>query len=107
MTTIHGIAYIFLGMIVSGISYFLDKRNNNNSFVLFFYLGIVFIIVGILKLWIKYIQSKPDKQQNAQLHFQHPQSHQSQRKICNHCGFNLRHTDHFCPMCGYTIHQLR
>ena len=104
MTSIHGIAYLIIGSLVTGFSYYFDNKNNNNSFMLFFYLGIIFFIIGIIKLISKYIERKSHRKEKYT-----PSHHtiQHQNRFCGNCSASLKHNDHFCPQCGHAVYSLR
>jgi hypothetical protein len=72
MVSISGIFYIVIGLAVSVASFIINRSAKSNSLVLFLYIGVVFIIIGVLKL-IFSRKAKPARQpgqQAAPLH--HP-----------------------------------
>ena len=122
---IHGIAFLLIGIFVSAVSYFI----NFEQLKFFFYVGIVFIVFGLLKWFVtsafgknrrerksfmKQINLEPKKEQNKkQINIiqeaQKQQSNQMQKtqinqqqnpKFCHNCGNQLKGYEKFCPYCG-------
>lgn len=52
MASIPGIIYIILGILVSASSYVLNNRNQSNALTMFIFIGLIFIIIGTIKLVI-------------------------------------------------------
>lgn len=126
MAKIHGLVYLIIGAFVSLVSWRVSFENLQ----LFFYIGLVFVAVGIMKLFISAVkkstldEQKPaqPKQQNAAAHqaHMHPQHHPQQHhqnapvahhaqhqqhhyKYCPRCRNVVRSHDVFCPRCGARV----
>ena len=117
MAKIHGIVYIIIGIIVTVISSTSDKL------IVFFYVGSVFILIGVIKLFVNYtkkkmgIKEKPSykkhyealkqKHQMQQHLAKQPAQHQTQPKQhykrCMNCGNIARIHDRFCSKCGARV----
>lgn len=63
---IHGIAYIIIGLFMSGLSGYIYKfvpkpdGTPNMSMTFFFFIGIIFIIIGFIKIFFKSVDKKSD-----------------------------------------------
>ena len=112
MAKIHGLAYILIGLFISIFSY----KVNYEKLVFFYYLGYIFIFVGILKLIFSLMKRKSSK--TKELHHKEEHKHQSatmhkeninsmhrqqQYKYCNNCRNVVRITDKFCSRCGARV----
>ncbi len=94
MPKIHGLAYIAVGLFVSLLSLKLDYE----KLFLFFYAGLAFVFIGIMKLIFNLVKSKSNKKEMPH--------HQAQtHKYCPKCGNALRLNDRFCNRCGARIGQ--
>ena len=106
MAKIHGLVYIVTGFLVSSISW----KINYAKMFLFFYIGIVFILIGIVRLVLTLKEDKEETktqlvQKNLRQNFQiHQQNIQKQHyKRCQRCGTIARIHDNFCSRCGARI----
>ncbi len=95
MAAIPALVWFLIGAIVVGISWYMGMP-------LFFWIGWVFIIVGIARLTINFIlgqkETKQEKKaiQTGPVVKKHPQ-HQYYRCSCNN---PVKITDNFCNYCG-------
>lgn len=120
---IHPIVYIIIGFAVSIVSYNVDYT----KLILFFWVGIIFIMVGLVKFLFVFlkkelkktkIESTPHHKSNShnQGNYQHHKSqgnhnqkvqynqHLAQQEVfCHNCGAKLSPKFHFCPGCGAKI----
>ncbi len=107
MAKIHWLVYIAVGLFVSVLSY---KINYNNLY-LFFYVGWIFVLIGIIKMLFGFGKNKDVK--NLQQKMQHKnltqpqhsmQHHQKHHyKRCHRCGNVMRLNDRFCSKCGLRL----
>ena len=88
-TKIHGLVYILVGLFVSFASWMV----NFGKLLLFFYAGLLFILVGIVKLSL----GKRDEAKHAA---HHKPQHQAKFRYCPRCANILRPHDRFCSVCG-------
>ena len=95
MKTIHWSVYFIIGLFVSVASY----RLNFQKLISFFYIGTIFIVVGIVKLIFGTANKKEDKSQKIQTQKQHMQNF----KRCSRCGNIVRINDRFCGKCGARV----
>jgi len=92
MTAIPWWAYLGSGILVSAFSKWVEAKSKPGDFALFFWIGILFIVVGVGKVLVKYLFSKDKKQPQPGRHQQnmtypihhraagqHPSQHQSQQ----------------------------
>lgn len=129
---LHSIIYLIVGAILVGFSYYITSVNENldvQKFLLFIWIGYVFIGIGVIKMIFK-IMSRPKKPKLAKENFHHynqsqhnnptqqndisqqhkqqtqKSQHSSQQqsnqliKFCSGCGSAVRHFDNFCYKCG-------
>ena len=95
MAKIHWSVYVIIGFFVSTLSYKLDY----NKLIFFFYIGIIFILIGIAKLIFGNVNKKEDKPKKIQTQKQHMQNF----KRCSRCGNIARINDRFCSICGARV----
>jgi len=108
MAKIHGLVYILIGLFVVIASWKIDY----NDMILFFYVGWIFVLVGIVKLFLMFGKKEETKsvhhaQHNRSSgHIQHSKNKQHQNQLqnykrCPRCHNVLRIHDRFCNRCGY------
>ena len=74
MAKVHGIVYITLGLFISIASWRIDKE----KLIIFFYVGLFFVLIGAFKLVLNFIKNKANKQEKIQTkaqHEHHPAQH--------------------------------
>ena len=95
MVKIHGLIYIAVGLFVSIFSWKL----NYEKLIFFYYAGLFFIFVGIIKLIFNFIKKRMNKKEGM-----HLKAHQTQRiKYCRQCGSASRQQAKFCSKCGARV----
>ena len=92
MAKIHWLAYVIVGLVVSIISW----KFNYQKLIFFFYIGLIFILVGIVKLIFNLMKKEKKAEHKTQQINQ--QAHHI--KYCTQCGNQLRTHDRFCSRCG-------
>ena len=101
MAKIHGIVFFMIGLFVAVASY----KINYGKLYVFFYAGLFFIVYGVAKIIIGFInkdekkQSPLNKLNRNQLN-QFKQPTKQQYKRCPTCGNVARGYDNFCSRCG-------
>ena len=118
MAKIHGITYIIIGIAVILMSWFSNARSDSNSMTLFIYVGIIFVIIGIIKIFILFIkkQNEPKTHHSVEHHSQqHHQIHQVHQKVksqtfpghitCPSCHARNAAHSNFCMRCGYMFRK--
>lgn len=94
MAKIHGLVYVVVGLFVSVFSWKL----NYEKLVFFFYIGLVFIVIGITKMLLNLTKSKHKTDEGHRR-----AQHQHSLKYCPKCGNGLKAGDIFCSRCGTRI----
>lgn len=95
MPKIHGIVYVIIGLFVSAVSW----RFNYEKLIFFFYAGLVFVLIGIVKLIFALIRHKGKSAGKI-----HQKAHsQIQHKYCSKCGAALNIHNRFCSRCGARV----
>ena len=101
MASIPGWIYIIIGVAIAIYSKLLVKETGANPFLnIFFYIGVAFIAVGLVKTIFK--RSKKDKPVNEP----HTPVQQKQTQntpgivYCNRCGAKHYSNSNFCHLCG-------
>jgi hypothetical protein len=69
--------YVLLGIIVSATSFILNRKNQSNGLTLFIFIGILFVIVGAVKLII----NQPEKPRKTNHTPQHAQQASHARQV--------------------------
>lgn len=99
---IHGVIYFLVGIFVVGFSYYItdSKDIDLQKFILFVWIGYLFIAIGAFKIMARMIM-KP-KPKLAKENFSHNRRSNSPRgmKFCSKCGSAVRSFDNFCFKCG-------
>jgi len=92
MAAIPSWAWLAIGLVISLTSWYVEMT-------LFFWLGLVFIVIGIMKLAAGFmLGEKETKQEKKTVHNLSPQ-HTHQYYRCA-CGNPVRVNDIFCSYCG-------
>ncbi len=103
MAKIHGLIYIIAGLFVSIVSW----RLNYDDLIFFFYIGLLFILVGVGKIAFKLIKNRASKKElthhKTPIHNLSAQQQTSHLKHCHSCGNVLRIHDRFCNRCGARV----
>lgn len=100
MAKIHGIAYLIIGIMILGLSYYIGQTKE--GFKIFIYAGLLMIIIGIIKLAIQRARSKKETKPSH-----HAATHKSAYRplYCTRCGAVINPTDKFCYNCGNRIRR--
>lgn len=97
MAKIHWSIYILVGLFISILSW----RLNYEKLIFFFYAGLIFIFIGIVKFIFGLLKKRVAKEETM-LH--HKIQHQTQNvKYCHQCGSALRLHHRFCIRCGARV----
>ena len=91
---IPGSMYLILGLFVGIASYFLFSDFKKS--VIFMTIAVVFIIVGIYKIFFKKEKLQKVTPQQKPL-----------GRYCTKCGNQLREFDRFCYRCGHQLFHKR
>lgn len=69
MAKISGWIFLGIGILFTGLSFYVNSAQNTNSMTIFIYLGYAFIAYGIAKILVKYImkKNKNEKKLNKEL----------------------------------------
>jgi Zn finger protein HypA/HybF involved in hydrogenase expression len=93
MAKIHWLAWLTIGGVVTYVSAQIGE-----SFVLFFYVGLIFLAIGTFSALIAFItRKKATKAEKAQVQ---AQVRPVQRYVCPHCRHPVTLQDQFCSQCG-------
>jgi len=97
MAKIPSWVFIGTGLFVSIVSLFRYAK-----FKIFFYAGLIFIVVGMVKLFSKSAKSE------GELSSTHQKAHQAHKsnpqiKYCHQCGSPMRLHERFCMRCGARV----
>ncbi len=99
MPKIHWIIYVVIGLFVSILSW----RLNYEKLIFFFYIGLIFILVGIVKLLISLINRKTSKKGIVHKVQHQTPKHHIRFKRCSRCSNIVRIGDSFCNKCGARV----
>ncbi|MBR9703430.1 zinc ribbon domain-containing protein [Candidatus Woesearchaeota archaeon] len=103
-------AYLAVGGLITGYDLFLQSKvSSDSSMTLFFYLGLIFIIIGLGKIAFgKFAKKTNNDDKKTQQHYakqlsqqQRAWQHEQQRQA-SHPG---QHNVHHCPRCGTQSQQ--
>ncbi len=104
MVSIHPLAFIIIGAIVTIISHFITTDQFNYS--AFFYLGIIFVVYGIAKWFITGMkESRRHKKEKSKKPHKPHKAHLARKKTvyCYDCKVHMPMNYHFCPFCGRRV----
>lgn len=94
---IPSLVYIILGIVISVFSNFVSQRTENNGIIIFFYVGIGFVIFGVFKLILGFVlrdKEKPVQQKK-------PKTIQNKSIIrCHVCQAKHYSNSNYCHLCG-------
>lgn len=107
---IHGIVYLLVGFFIGGTSWFINSRAQDDPLLFFFYVGVIFLVIGIAKLVAGYIlkpskekPSRPNPAEQGFLKTQHKNVQPHQVVHCPRCNSRLHHRFVYCPKCGTKV----
>ncbi|MEA3429738.1 MAG: hypothetical protein U9R08_00535 [Nanoarchaeota archaeon] len=100
MAEIPSLLLIIIGILVAGVSYYVG-----DNFKLFFYIGIIFFVYGLVKWLIVRGRQRPEKVEVKKRYYQNPQKYAQQPQTkkydyCKSCGCVVHSGDNFCYKCG-------
>ncbi len=117
MPPLSGWVYVVVGFVVAVLSYIFNSASGTKKMVLFFIIGIAFIVTGFVQVYRKKEEKKllkaklakhkqPQLQQRQYPHFQKSQQimqqrHPAQLQIarCMYCGVPVYTTQQYCHFC--------
>ncbi len=82
MTSIHPLAYIIVGTVVSGYSKFVQYKNSTAFLEPFFWIGLLFIVIGLFKFGFRRF-NRDNAQKQAGFDRQYKQINQEFRQQHN------------------------
>jgi len=97
MAEIHGVFYIIGGIFVSIASFMLNENKVKGSFTIFFFLGIILTIVGLVKA------IKAGKHSKQHTPVQHKGMQHRGMNYCQNCGTMLNNIQQACHRCGMKL----
>jgi hypothetical protein len=98
MAAIPGWAYLLSGIAISVFSKIVEKNSKPGQFALFFWVGIIFIVVGVGKLVYKYVFRKEKKDSSVIHHPIHRQAAMHQRQSSHNLGASHNLSQHQQPL---------
>ncbi|MBR9677322.1 hypothetical protein GOV04_04225 [Candidatus Woesearchaeota archaeon] len=99
---IHGAVLLIIGLIVTGLSWWLNIRNQELKLLLFVVIGSVMALYGAIKLlFVKKVEEKVVSQSLAKEVAN--EVAQQKYKHCPTCKTTAHHHDGFCRKCGRNI----
>lgn len=111
MVRIHGLVYVLIGIFMSGYSRFIQSKADAPVLKVFFWLGIVFIVVGVFRLVLRYLFK--DKKDSDSLknklndvkkdNFSDNNSNSKEIVSCSRCMTKHYSNSNFCHMCGFSL----
>lgn len=99
MAKIHWLVYFIVGLLVSVLSWRLNKE----KLIFFFYIGLIFIVVSIAKLIFGIIKKSSNKKENKHQKIQTQKQRIQHFKRCSRCGNVIRINEGFCSVCGARV----
>ncbi|MFH1589403.1 MAG: hypothetical protein ABIB43_02455 [archaeon] len=94
---IHGFFYLIIGIVLAAYYQFIDTTGEP-FFKIFFYIGVVFIFWGIVKLIFA-----PSSRRRAILRQQKKSGKSLRFVYCPRCKARNFQQSRFCHICGYRI----
>lgn len=90
---ISSVVYVILGLFISLFSWLVNRSTNSKKLILFFYIGIIIIVFGLIKYFIlrKSSKEKIKAKIPAQTKFW---------SYCPKCRQQVNIFDNFCSRCG-------
>jgi ribosomal protein S27AE len=129
---IPGWIFILIGVVISVISYVMNKTNDSKSMTIFLFLGFALCGWGVAKMFLfagsnSFFKKKKKDNMNSNTKNYHSQNshsvsnekmHSSHNlvdekmklkksiKHCPNCGYALHKTDNYCYNCGTDVRNL-
>ena len=92
--SIPPLAWVIIGVIMAGYAWLTLHKTNNESMNLFIYIGILFVILGVIKYLLS-LRKKPSKKTSS-----HHEAHQVHHPAQTHQQHHIHHKIIICPVCG-------
>ena len=102
MVAIPGWAYVLIGVGMSGYSWYVEKTTHSIVMKIFFWLGIIFVFVGIAKIGARTFLRKTDPGESALSSTFAARKPITQQGIslCPYCKGKTYSHGNFCHRCG-------
>lgn len=113
---IHGLVYVVLGVLMALYARFIGSQVDSGAMVLFFWVGVGFLVFGVFRLILGYVfkdKEKVSRRESPALNnlkkqkedFMRKQTINSSGEIvsCGRCGTRHYKNSNFCHMCGYSL----
>ncbi|MBW3000190.1 zinc-ribbon domain-containing protein [Candidatus Woesearchaeota archaeon] len=102
---ISPLVWLIAGAVLAVMSYFINGRTISGNMEMFFWVGAVFLVYGIIRLIYRRVVGKEKPEKTAA---EIPKTIEEMQKavptfFCPGCGTRLKDTDAFCPRCGRKI----
>lgn len=104
MVKIHWSVYIIISIVVLVSSYKLNSQTNSRDFTLFIWIGYLFLVIGIAKLGIWFINRRkesPVERKNVAGIYK--RAKQRRIRYCPRCKNALQGYENFCSGCGQRV----
>ena len=107
MVKIPGIAFLIIGGIMAGYSKFIESRTDNSTMTVFFWIGVVFIVVGVLKLIfeISFRKSRKEKKLSKRDGKKQERLNRYDTQEKNYYDQQIRGQDHHVERASQPVHQ--
>ncbi|MFC1768831.1 hypothetical protein ACFLZX_03635 [Nanoarchaeota archaeon] len=91
MVNLSGLTYLIAGMFVVIFSYIVGSQTEKIGFTFFILIGAGFILIGVIKVMIRWKKPK---------HVAHSKGFV---QFCHGCGGAMEHFQEYCTKCGQKL----
>jgi len=91
MAKLSGWLFLIMGIIITTVSFLVNNATGKFKMALFVVLGVIFIFVGIMKIFTK--KQKPQKKPRV--------------VFCPYCGQSVYETQQFCHRCRSRLKNIK
>jgi len=102
MAPLPGWAYLLVGALISGYSWFVRQRTGSVSLTFFFWTGILLGMIGLSKLLITYMTGPGGSRagSNRPAGSEGALDGSGAYRVCRRCNARLHPQSRFCNWCG-------
>ncbi len=111
MAQIPGVVYLIVGLVVIGYSRLIEAKNPAANIKIFFWVGLVFLFIGVFKTIIHFVLARSS---TPELAAARGAAHKVIRQrvggdatqlICSECGAKLHPKSRYCNWCGAPVQR--
>ncbi len=103
MVKIHGAFYLTVGIVVLFYTHYVENKIGSGRLRFFVLVGYLFLVIGIAKILIWFINRKKETKGELGYIGNKPQNVKNHLGYCPRCRTPLRGNENFCYFCGQRL----